>query len=122
MKRLTFTASLFALATLFAVPAHAQDIEHGLWSGAITPPGGQAVPVMYQVNDVDGGLTIVMSNPENGPMEFADETVEGDQLTFWWDIGIRIDCTLMRQGDGSFRGTCSDGHGEGPIWMTPPGA
>ena len=77
---------------------------------------------MYQVNDADGALTIVMSNAQNGPMEFTDERLDGDELTFWWSIGIRIDCALRRQDDGSFRGTCSDGQGEGPIWMTPPGA
>jgi hypothetical protein len=122
MKRLSLTASLIALAAVMAVPAHAQDIEHGLWSGAITPPGGEPVPVMYQVNDADGDLTIVMSNPQNGPMEFTDEAIEGDELTFWWSIGVRIDCSLSRQDDGSFRGTCSDGQGAGPIWMTPPAA
>ena len=124
MKRTTTAVLLFALATLLAAPAQAQDIRHGTWTGAMTPPGGEPVPVTLLVGEVDGALTIVMSNPELGPMEFSDEALDGDELTFWWNPGVRVDCTLARQEDGSFEGVCADERGtnggQGALSMTPP--
>lgn len=127
MTRVTTTLGLLALC--LAVPSsaiRAQDIEHGLWSGAMTPPGAEPVPVMFQVGDFQGELRIVMSNPQLGPMELNDEVLEGDELTFWWNPGTRVECALHRQDDGSFEGVCADERGadggEGAVRMTPPGA
>jgi hypothetical protein len=125
MNRTTAAAAvLAALATFAGSPAGAQELERGLWTGAITPPGApESIPVMFIVTDRDGALSILMSNPERGPMEFTDEALEGDELTFWWNTGVRVDCALTRQEDGSFTGPCADVDGvsgEGTITMTPP--
>jgi hypothetical protein len=127
MPRLATATVVLVLLTLWSVPAQAQeaqDLPFGLWSGTMTPPGGEPLPVMYQVREVAGALAITMSNPDLGPMEFTDEALAGDELTFWWNAGVRVDCTLRRQEDGSFDGSCADPRGtaggEGAMTMTPP--
>jgi hypothetical protein len=124
MKHLTLAALVVALSALFHAPVLAQDIVHGTWTGAMTPPGGQPVPVTLLVGEVAGALTIVMSNPELGTMDLSDEALDGDELTFWWNPGTRVDCTLSRQNDGSFEGPCADDRGssggQGALRMSPP--
>ena len=119
-------AGAIVLALLWAVPAGAQELEHGTWTGSLVPPGPSAepVPVTFEVQEADGALSIVMRNEILGEAPFSDERLEGDQLTFWWEPGIRVDCALTRQGDGSFEGTCQDDRGtdggQGTISMRPP--
>jgi len=126
MKSLTAAAGLLALGAMFASPAHAQDLQPGLWSGEMTPPGGDPLPVMFEVGERDGALRIVMMNEDLGPMDLTDEALAGDELTFWWNPGVRVDCTLMRQEDGSLEGICADERrpagGQGRLTMVPPEA
>jgi hypothetical protein len=125
MQRLTPLLGLLVCAwTLLATPAGAQDLEHGTWTGLMTPPGGQPIPVSFEIGETDGSLSIVMKHETLPDMAFTDERIEGDELTFWWEPGTRVDCSLTRQGDGSFQGVCADDRGadggEGPIEMRPP--
>ncbi|MGD8729423.1 MAG: hypothetical protein PVF90_06940 [Gemmatimonadota bacterium] len=126
MKSLTAAAGLLALGAIFAPPAHGQDLTAGLWSGEMTPPGGDPLPVMFEVGERDGALRIVMMNEDLGPMDLTEEALEGDELTFAWNPGVRVECTLMRQDDGSFDGICADERGanggEGRLTMIPPEA
>ena len=115
---------IIVLATMWAATsAGAQEIEPGAWTGTLTPPGGAVVPVTYEVSDANGALSIVMNNPQLGDIEFNDARLEGDQLTFWFTPGTRVECTLTRKEDRSFDGGCSDGRGadgQGALTMTPP--
>jgi len=113
-------AVLFALCV--ANPAGAQQLEQGTWTGTMSPPEGEGVPVTYSVGVTDGALSIVMNNAQLGDMPFSDARLDGDELTFWWEPGTRVDCTLRRQSDRSFAGTCSAGNGDGALTMVPPGA
>jgi hypothetical protein len=115
---------IIVLATMWAATsAGAQEIEPGAWTGTLTPPGGADVAVTYEVGDANGALSIVMNNPQLGDIEFNDARLEGDQLTFWFAPGTRVECTLTRKEDRSFDGSCSDGRGadgQGALTMTPP--
>lgn len=117
-KALGFGAVLLALS--WASSAGAQELEPGTWTGTLSPPGGEGVPVTFAVGLTDGALSIVMNNVQLGDMPFSDERLDGEELTFWWEPGTRVDCTLLRQGDRSFEGTCSAGNGDGSITMVPP--
>lgn len=121
MKKTTIAAAALAAALLVAAPASAQEMALGTWTGSLTPPGAEPVPVSYTVERADGKLSIVMSEDINGEMPFQDVVYDGSVLVFWWDIGIRIDCAL-RWSEGSLQGTCSDGRpgGDGAMLMTPP--
>lgn len=123
MKIVTAVAGAVALSALLAAPAHTQELQPGLWRGEMTPPGADPLPVVVQVSQRDGALFLVMSNPDLGPMVFSEPVLNGDELTFWWNVGVRIDCTLARQDDGSFEGPCVDdgpAAGEGRLTMSPP--
>ena len=121
MKKTTIAVAALAAAMLGTAPASAQDMALGTWTGSLTPPGAQPVPVSYTVERTDGKLAIVMNEDMNGEMPFQDVVYDGSVLVFWWDIGVRIDCAL-RWNDGSLQGTCSDGTqgGDGSMLMTPP--
>jgi len=125
MKKATGVA-LFALLTIWSAPAAAQQIPYGLWSGTMTPPGAQPIPVSFRVEETEGALSIVMmSAMVEGDMPFQDVRMEGDELTFWWDPGVRVECTLRRIDSGGLEGPCSDGREDGvagAISMVPPGA
>ena len=113
-------AVLFMALVTYASPAAAQELELGTWTGLMSPPEGEGVPVTYEVALTAGSLSIVMNNVQLGEMPFTDPRLDGDELTFWWEPGTRVDCALSRQASGSFEGTCSAGNGEGAITMVPP--
>ena len=124
MKKTTALLGFVALfALLWARPASAQ-LAHGTWTGTVTPPGGDVIEVSYEVGETDGALSVVMSSLDiEGAMEFHDVKVEEGQMTFWWDPGVRIDCTLQANESGGFQGKCTDGtgpSGEGTLVMVPP--
>jgi len=99
-------------------------MEQGTWTGLMSPPQGEGVPVTYAVGVTDGTLSIAMNNVQLGDMPFSDVRLDGDDLTFWWepDPGTRVECALLRQDDRSFEGPCTAGDGEGILTMVPPGA
>ena len=122
------TAAGLGIVTLLAMgvttSVDAQEMERGTWTGTMSPPGNPSVAVTYEVGETDGALSIVMTAPEVGEsMTFSDVKLDGDELTFWWEPGGRVDCTLLRKEDGSFEGICTDGSGpsgEGTLTMLPP--
>jgi hypothetical protein len=118
LKALGICAALLALG----VPVDAQAMEQGTWTGMLSPPGGEGVPVTYVVGVSGGALSIVMNNAQLGDIPFSDERLDADELTFWWEPGTRVECTLLRQNDRSFEGTCTAPNGDGVLTMVPPGA
>ena len=126
---MTKTAAVLGMVTVLAIwvttPVGAQELKLGTWTGTMSPPGNQSVDVSYVVGETDGALSIMMSvpsMPQRGGLAFNDVELDDDELTFWWEPGGRVDCTLLRQEDGSFEGTCSDGSadGDGILKMVPP--
>jgi hypothetical protein len=124
MKRTASALGVVALVATWAAPAAAQELAHGTWTGTMTPPGGTAIPVMYEVGDLGGALAVVMrALMVQEVIPFNDVTLAGQELTFWWEPGIRVDCTLRRTESGSFEGACTDGssdRGAGALTMVPP--
>jgi hypothetical protein len=126
MNKIASTLGLLALLGSFsASPASAQHLVPGTWTGTMTPPGGGAIDVTYEVGESDGALSVIMRAAEiEGEMDFKDIRVEEGQMTFWWEPGIRVDCTLFATETGGFEGKCTDGtgpSGEGRLVMVPPG-
>ena len=114
-------AALLAFAA--SSPIAAQQLPYGGWTGTMTPPGGQPITVTYEVGELDGTLAIVMrAIMVQEVIPFHDIRVEGDALTFWWEPGIRVDCTLQRTSSGSYEGPCTAGGtgAAGALTMVPP--
>jgi hypothetical protein len=123
--RLAFAAlAALSLASLAAAPpAVGQELEPGVWSGTITLPGDRPFTVTYEVGTIDGDLAIAMTSIlVQEVVRFRDVELSGDELTFWWEPGLRVDCTLKRTESGSFEGPCAPG-GDAPpaaLTMVPP--
>src|SRR5690606_27200652 len=116
--RFVALAAALLVAAASPAPSAAQQLPSGTWSGTMTPPGGSPLEVTFQVGEVDGALAMVMRRDPEGDMPLRDVRLAGDELTFWWFPGVRVECTLRRAGDGSFEGPCSDGtsaRGDGAI-------
>lgn len=124
MRKMVAGLGIVVLVAMWAAtPASAQTLQPGTWTGALTPPGGADVPVTFEVGETAGALSIVMNEPQMGGIDFSDVRLEGNELTFWWEPGVRVDCTLTRNEDMSFGGICSDGRGadgQGVLLMRPP--
>lgn len=117
-------ATVFILLVSFgAGPSAAQELVHGTWTGTMTPPGGRPFDVTYQVGLLDGVLAVTMQSIlVQEVIPFRDIHLAGDELTFWWEPGVRVDCTLRRTESGSFEGPCTaQGGGAGALTMIPPG-
>jgi hypothetical protein len=112
------------MLSALAAPAGAQELPHGTWTGTMTPPGGQPLSVAYEVGLVDGALVVAMRSVlVQEVIRFQDVRLEGDELTFWWEPGVRVDCTLRRTETGSYEGTCAEPGGPAGtarMTMVPP--
>jgi hypothetical protein len=126
---MNLTASTLGVAALLALaaaaPADAQELVSGTWTGTMAPPGAATgIPVTFQVGSTSGAPSIVMRSAQvEGDMPFQDVRIDGSELTFWWDPGVRVNCTLERTAAGGFDGTCAGEagpEGAGRITMVPP--
>jgi hypothetical protein len=113
------------VATALAAPASAQELPAGTWTGTMAPPGAATgIPVTFEVGGASSAPSIVMrSERVEGDMPFRDVRLDGSELTFWWDPGVRVNCTLERTAAGGFDGTCAGEagpDGAGRITMVPP--
>lgn len=121
----TITALAVALiASATALPASAQELSPGVWSGTITLPGNpRPMNVSYEVGRVDGSLAIAMTSIlVQEVIRFRDVELSQDELTFWWEPGVPVDCTLQRTESGTFEGPCEPRGGgpAGALIMVPP--
>ena len=122
------TASHLVVAAFLALgaaaPAAAQELPSGTWTGTLAPPGASGIPVTFDVGETGGALSIVMRSAQvEGDMPFQDVRLEGSELTFWWNPGVRVNCTLARTPTGGYEGPCAGvggPEGAGRITMVPP--
>ena len=119
-----FAALLAVSMTLpAALPVSAQQLPPGVWTGTITLPGDRPFTVTYEVGTIDGALAIAMTSIlVQEVVRFRDVALAGDELTFWWEPGLRVDCTLTRTESGTFEGPCTPGGGgtAAALTMVPP--
>jgi len=113
---------LAALPLLIGLPAQAQKLEPGKWTGTVTPPGEQtAMPVTFDVTLKGDTIGITVSAGEHGSFTFSDVKLADKALTFWFSPGPRVDCSLTRGDDGVFSGPCKDTQGGvASMVMVPP--
>ncbi|HUP51963.1 MAG TPA: hypothetical protein VM198_05770 [Longimicrobiales bacterium] len=125
-KSATYLGVAALLVLGAAAPAAAQDLTPGTWTGSMAPPGAAGVPVTFDVGEASGSVSIVMRSAQvEGEMPFQDVRIEGGELKFWWDPGVRVNCTLERTPTGGYEGPCAGvggPEGAGRITMVPPDA
>ena len=118
---------LKALALLvfgLAVPAvcSAQSVKAGSWTGTITPPGEDvAMPVTFDVAVNGDSLGIVLHAGEHGDFTMENGKHADGTISFIFNPGIRVTCTLTRAEDGAYGGPCIGEDGsEAKMSMVPP--
>jgi hypothetical protein len=122
MKKLVVVLAA-ALSCVAVASAEAQKLDAGKWTGSITAPGEQTpLQVTYDVAMKGDTIDITVSAAEHGQFRFSDVKLAGDVLTFWFQPGPRVECTLTRrQDDGAYAGSCSDPEGgNASMVMIPP--
>ena len=115
-------AALLSVAFLLvcASSARAQDLQVGTWTGTMVPPEGIPAPVAFEVVD-DNGLAVTMTVEGTTPRPLETIVLNGDLLTFSFNMGTDVECELERQEDGSFTGPCrSTDLKMGTLTMEPP--
>jgi hypothetical protein len=116
-------AGMIALAALVANPGSVtgQDLTDGAWTGVVTPPSGENVPVKYQVTHDEGDLAILLETPM-GDFPFQDITFVEGALRFFWEPGNTVlECDLQPNDEGGYEGECTDEDGvPGTLTMVPP--
>lgn len=115
-----FVAAALLLAAAAPVSLSAQTLQDGLWTGSVSPPGGEGFPVEYEVSNEGGHLSITLVS-EMGTFEFENVAYDGKVLTFNWYPGTPVDCELEEIEGGAFEGPCTDEDGDpGILYMEPP--
>ena len=114
---------LALLAAAFMVPAvgSAQAPRSGTWTGTVTPPEGETTLVTFDVVSSGDSLSIVIHAGEHGTFEAAQERFADGKLTFTFQPGPVVSCTLTPNTEGGFSGSCFEAAGaEAKITMVPP--
>lgn len=114
---------LFLFIVGLSIPhtAHGQALQTGTWTGEIIPPEGFVNAVTYDVIATNDSLAITLNVPNMGTIPFEDIALNADTLTFSWELGVALQCSLTLQDDGSFDGECGDAQGiTGIVTMVPP--
>lgn len=92
----------------------------GSWEGAMHPPSGQEIPIKYEVDLIDGGLSITLVSPWMRHTT-RDVAFQDDTLVFSWEAsGTLLQCELKRLDvfTDDFEGQCTDpGNVEGKMTM-----
>ena len=118
IKRLVLTLGIMVLchSTLAA-----QSLSSGIWTGTATPPGEEPLPLTYDVGVSGDSISILIRTSDRGDYPASDTRLAGDTLTFKFMPALGAECSLVKQGDGSFVGDClSEGGMSMTLVMKPP--
>jgi len=124
MPRIVSRLGIAALLLLAAAaPSNAQELTTGTWSGTIAPPNTEAIPLQLEVSGAGPALSVLVTSVLiQGAIPLNDIRVDGTSVSFWWDLGVRVECTLTRDAGGGYAGPCSAGDADenGRMTMVPP--
>ena len=121
MKKLAMVLPA-VLPLLAFVPAQAQKLEPGKWTGRVIPPGEETpTEVTYDVTLRGDTIGIAVNAGEHGTFVFNEVKLNDGTLSFWFTPGPRVECTLTRREDGVFQGPCREEDGDtATMVMIPP--
>ena len=113
---------LFAIGIAGPLGLQAQTLEEGRWVGRMMHPTGSYLNLFFEVSNEGDSLQIAMDVPDVREFRLQNPQYDGTVIRFWWQAGVRLECAVERQDDGSFQGGCRDRWGgRGPLMMVPPG-
>ena len=99
----------------------AQSLTPGTWTGKVVDPGGDEIPIDFEVQTIGDSIAIAMIGPDGEKSPFTQVRFEEGKLLFRWEPGVVVNCILSPVDGGGFSGPCTDeSGGTGNITMTPP--
>ncbi len=112
-KAVTFFAMVIVAAGLAGERLQAQTLETGKWKARMLPPEREYLDVFFNVEEAGDSLqlTIEVPAPQAWTFPVCRVRLVGDHLSFRWRPDVELNCSLVRQEDGSFQGGCLDPRG-----------
>lgn len=121
-----FIRPLLVVACALVLPAaaHAQKLQTGRWTGRVTTPNGEITDITADVTMANDTAKMTIDAGAHGSFQIADVKFDGTTITFSFQPGPIVDCTLKKQEDGSFSGQCIEegGGGAADMVLNPPKA
>ena len=127
IQRLDMKTKVFVLLLLaLAVPAticsgQSSTVKPGKWTGSVTPPNGEETPVTADVTVNGDSLGIVLHAGEHGDFSTTGGFHKEGTITFSFEPGPVVHCTLTKNTEGSYVGECVEDSGDvAQITLVPP--
>ena len=95
--------SIVGLGILFAVPATAQTLAEGKWTGTLNLTSGATIEVEFMVEGEGDAMQIVMKSVAGPPQPVTELELSDKELSFTWGA---FTCSLERKGDSKYEGEC----------------
>jgi len=113
------------LVASLAESSQETELALGTWTGVMAPANFAATPATYDVEKIDGELTIKLHQP-GGVIPLFDIHLDDVGLSFSMSgPGMTLVCALQKGDDGVYEGECSNtenpGAPRGRLTMVPPG-
>jgi len=137
MRKLVMAVvALMVMAVIAAPSADAQeygDKAKSHWmKGTMTPPDQETMEIAYEMSWGDHGAKgWIVADGEDGEkvkIEMKDISMDGDYLNYTFtppdNADLVVSCSLKKQSDGGFAGTCNDNEEDGrrgKMTMAPMG-
>lgn len=116
--------TLAVLLVAFMAPAavcSAQTLKSGTWTGTVQPPDGPVTDLTFDVTVMGDSLGVVIHAGEHGDFTAREGHYRDGKITFAFEPGITVRCSLSRGEDGNFAGECQGEDGTlAPMTMVPP--
>jgi hypothetical protein len=97
-----------AIASLVAIPASAQTLAPGTWTGALRIAGASPIAMEYVVQSVSDSPAVTMKRAGGPASPVTDLTLGERELAFRWG---GFSCALQQKGGNKYEGTCSTADG-----------
>lgn len=97
------------------------DRLDGAWAGFAYSPGGEIVDLTYNVTAVADSFVMTVEMPQ-GPLPTEQFRIRDGEMSFVMNPTFRMECRLLREESGLYKGGCIDGERRvGPMVVAPPG-
>jgi hypothetical protein len=104
----------------------AQSLKSGTWTGTVSPPDGGEEAVTFDVTVNGDSLDIVIHAGMHGDFTVQEGRYAEGKISFKFMPGPEVSCTLTRNEEGVFAGSCFEDNGsegkmtEAKMTMVPP--
>ena len=99
----------------------AQSLPVGTWTGSVAPTGEPPLPLTFEVGSTGDSISILIRSGGRGDFLVSEAKLTGDTLTFSFQPGPMVHCTLVKRADASYGGECAgEDDLRAEMVMTPP--